>query len=245
MTQYLPSNFSIKNSSSKSSPATASVEVLQRELSLAELPKAPGQSPETWFARTSLHENQSANGTADWSEFESGLLDDHSQHEMDYTPDVFDAHKVLTWDSPIEGITGYDKVAMGIVEMAHKIPPPLNNRVFSVLILTARSTSSPQSFLVIQIPVNISKLDKALYSNGRHKNDGDSAIKKKDALMGEYVSIERCELVEDGKKVKWQMATASDAKGNLPGWAQKMAVPGTVVKDVGLFIDWVQKQRKK
>jgi len=27
-------------------------------------------------------------------------------------------------------------------------------------------------------------------------------------------------------------------------WAQKLGVPGAVVKDVGLFIDWIAKRRK-
>ena len=36
------------------------------------------------------------------------------------------------------------------------------------------------------------------------------------------------------------MATASDAKGWLPMWVQKLGVPGAVVKDVGLFIRWIR-----
>lgn len=58
-----------------------------------------------------------------------------------------------------------------------------------------------------------------------------------------YCSIEHGELIDGGAQVKWQMATASDAKGALPMWAQKMGVPGAVVKDVGLFIEWCGKRR--
>ena len=39
------------------------------------------------------------------------------------------------------------------------------------------------------------------------------------------------------------MATASDAKGNLPMWAQKMGVPGAIVNDVGLFMKWIANKR--
>lgn len=127
--------------------------------------------------------------------------------------------------------------------MAHNIPPPLNNRVFTVLVTTARSQISPLSFIVVQIPVDISRIGTALYSNGRHKTDGDTSQKRKDVQIGEYVSIERCELIESNSRIKWQMATASDAKGVLPISIQKMAVPGSVVKDVGFFIDWTQKRR--
>lgn len=47
------------------------------------------------------------------------------------------------------------------------------------------------------------------------------------------------------KEITWIMATASDAKGWLPMWMQKLGVPGAVVKDVGLVIKWLQERREK
>ncbi len=44
--------------------------------------------------------------------------------------------------------------------------------------------------------------------------------------------------------IEWTMATASDAKGWLPMWVQKLGIPGAIVKDVGLVITWVTKQRR-
>jgi len=127
--------------------------------------------------------------------------------------------------------------------MAHHIPPPLDNRAFPVLVVTARSAGPDHpSFLVVQIPVDITKLDKALYSTHKNKQAGDNSEKKKPVTLGQYVSIERCAMVENFD-VKWQMATASDAKGNLPMWAQKMGIPSAIIKDVGLFIDWNAKRR--
>lgn len=128
--------------------------------------------------------------------------------------------------------------------MAHHIPPPLNNRVFPVLVVTALYTATSPSFIVVQIPVDIAKVPHALYSNGRHKKNGDTDKKKKDVTLGAYVSIERVELLADGPEIRWQMATASDAKGNVPMWAQKMGVPGAIVKDVGLFMDWTMQKRQ-
>jgi len=110
MTSYLPENASVKSESKKSPPAQADVKVL-----VCNIARPPGGSDnaETWFARTSLHHNKREQGTADWEEFESGLLDDHSQHEKDYTPDVYDAHEVLTWsNSIVDSIEGWDKVNM-------------------------------------------------------------------------------------------------------------------------------------
>lgn len=57
---------------------------------------------EKWFARSSEHQDSKAKGTADFEEFDFGLRVDHSIHEKDYTPDVYDANKILDWDSEIQ-----------------------------------------------------------------------------------------------------------------------------------------------
>jgi len=43
--------------------------------------------------------------------------------------------------------------------------------------------------------------------------------------------------------VEWIMATASDAKGNLPMAVQKLGVPGAIVNDVGFFMKWIAEKR--
>lgn len=261
MTAYLPLKFNVKSANKSAPPSAASVELLQHDVQGAEIPThAPttpaGRTAEAWFARTSIHENAAQDGTASWEEFDEGLRKDHSQHEMEYTPDVQDAHPVLSWDEQLAGgdlqrtesnvagetseignarrVGEWEDVGMALMEMVHHIPPPLNDRVFPVLVITAKHTSN-QKFLVIQIPVDTTGMPRAKYSVGSQSG--------KYYTTGMYVSIERGELSEGGQKVKWQMATASDAKGVLPMWAQKMGVPGAVVKDVGLFIGWTAKRR--
>ena len=59
-----------------------------------------------------------------------------------------------------------------------------------------------------------------------------------------YTSIERC-ILRDSKEINWVMATASDAKGVLPMWAQKLGVPGAVVNDVGFFMKWTAGNRAR
>ena len=59
-----------------------------------------------------------------------------------------------------------------------------------------------------------------------------------------YTSIERC-VLRDSKEIDWVMATASDAKGVLPMWAQKLGVPGAVVNDVGFFMKWTADNRAR
>ena len=45
------------------------------------------------------------------------------------------------------------------------------------------------------------------------------------------------------QNIDWFMATASDAKGWLPMFLQKLGVSSAIVKDVGLFVEYVKKRR--
>lgn len=61
------------------------------------------------------------------------------------------------------------------------------------------------------------------------------------------MSLERARRGDGGEKGKWiwEMKTASDASGNLPMWMQKMGVPGAIVKDVPLALEFAVKSRGK
>lgn len=56
--------------------------------------------------------------------------------------------------------------------------------------------------------------------------------------MGIYSAVETAYIDADGQ-IDWTMATASNAKGNLPMFAQKMGIPGAIAKDVGYFLNWI------
>lgn len=252
---YLPLKFKPKSTKS-SRPATAKVELLEH----IRLQKS---NEETWFARRSKHVNKAEPGTATFAEIDAGLRQEHSLHEMQYTPDVFDAYEVLSWDSempqPAPSATNgfasssnttstcsqpiFTEISMRIYEMCHSLPAPLQPRVFSVLVASAKT--GPDSFVVVQVPINIKSVPAAFYSNGRNAKEGTSPEKRKEPVIGIYTSIERCKVLPTTGEVEWVMATASDARGALPMWMQKMGTPGAVVKDVGLFIQWVQSIREK
>lgn len=242
-----------KNGDRTSSPASAKVAVLSRDIKAGELPpevRGSGHG-EAWFARRSRHANKRENGTANIQEFDHGLRADHSQHEMEYTPDVIDAHKILDWDEliatkvgrEIEG--GYGDVTMAVYEMCHHLPFPVANRTFPVLILTAKTSATDG--IVVQIPIDTQDFpdSRVLYTNGRNRRDAstDNPEKRKKMIPAVYVSIERIKLDEAKDEVEWVMATASDAKGWLPMFLQKMGIPGAVVKDVGLFVKWNDARR--
>ena len=50
------------------------------------------------------------------------------------------------------------------------------------------------------------------------------------------------------RKIEWTLATTSDPGGLVPQWVQRSwslgGVPKAVVKDVGLFIGWVARNRR-
>ncbi len=124
----LPSTFQ-KGNLRPSPPSTAPVRHLRRDISSAELgqiswstPRIPRQptedslkAGEAWFVRKSRHANQSQEGTADFGELDYAVRRDHSEHEREATPDIFDSYKVLEWDFANEdGLTvgDYSQIKM-------------------------------------------------------------------------------------------------------------------------------------
>ena len=113
-----------------SPPSIAKVRLLKRTITGDELSQIPWKTSiihrtppqgikkasEAWVARGSTHTNQSLTGTASWSELDSALRTEHSYHERLYTPDVFDAYKVLEWElgpDPADMTIGkYSEIAM-------------------------------------------------------------------------------------------------------------------------------------
>lgn len=73
----------------------------------------------TRFARKSTHTNKSELGTATWDEFDARIRVRHSEHEVEYTPDVFDCFKVLDWDQETDEFGG-DIGEYGDVRMSGK-----------------------------------------------------------------------------------------------------------------------------
>lgn len=152
-----------------------------------------------------------------------------------------------------------------VTEMYHALPRPFNDRIFTVLVLTARQIGKEQ-FFIIQIPV---KPGLSLATNkshfitrggiSRYRNDNDAADEEQKKRRGNrlvhgmYCSVERVTEIEhvpyyriqpgDSKPVRWCMATASHAKGLIPLFIQKRKVPGKIAHDVPYFLDWVAENR--
>ena len=122
-----------------------------------------------------------------------------------------------------------------VVEMQHRLPPPLKPRVFTVILLSAIATDF-KSFLVISAPLTpLRQVTASKYANGAVANT---------VVHAAYSSVEHVYKNEDGT-ITWDMATVSDAKGALPMTVQKLGIAGAIVKDVGLFLKWVAGNRSK
>lgn len=226
--------------------------------------------PETWACRRSVHHdsNVAGDGSASWDEFVTCFKDKHVECEEAFTPSIVETRVLRDYD--VAGLQvddehgeRYGSFTMKVVEARHKIgvKPLLKDRVFTVLQVTcvllspeagSAAAANCEEILVISIPVSDAEsLTTASESPVRGKsNNKEEDPFRKDAVKGSYVSVERIRKLptteNDGQpQIEWIMATASDARGSLPGWVQTKAVPGQIAKDVTLFLKWVAKERER
>lgn len=188
--------------------------------------------PETWFLRRSVHVDAPEKGTATWDEFKSAFKDKHAETELAFTASILNTGLYRSWDvSGVEieheGETWVDWT-LRYEHSVHKLPAPLKKRDFPVLQATA-AAKGQRRFLTIQIAVRGIDKDVDALPGG--------------TIHGVYTSVERVTADESGA-IEWLMGTVSDARGVLPGWLQKLSVPGAVAKDVGMFLEWLPSQRK-
>ncbi|KAL7925093.1 hypothetical protein ACQKWADRAFT_285025 [Trichoderma austrokoningii] len=190
--------------------------------------------PETWSLRRSVHEEAKKAGTADWEEWVRCFKDGHADAEMKFTPTVMSHALKRQWDcagievTPANGDT-YENLTLKLEESVHKMPAPLNNRVFPVLQVTA-AVRGRREFIVVQVAA-------VPESVGADESRADGA------LRGAYTAVERFRELDGQGNIEWVMGTVSDAKGVLPAWIQRMAVPGQIAKDVDMFLEWIAGER--
>lgn len=238
-----PTTWKRKGQPKKFASSEGPVETYERTVSGKELDKVAGMNQfredgksETWYCRRSCHRNAAEKGTADWEEFKFAFKDNHPATEDAFTPTVIGAREALVWDcNGIEIDLKEEKwidLTLTAVEMKHKIDPkPLKNRTFPIIQITA-ALDNVQEFIVVSIP--LTDFDKSPHSE---------FAKDKSLVVAAYTSIERIRVLPSNGEIEWLMATASNAKGNLPIWMQNMAVPGLLPKDVEMFMGWIPGRR--
>ncbi|KAG5972120.1 hypothetical protein E4U56_006345 [Claviceps arundinis] len=187
---------------------------------------------ETWSLRRSVHEDAEIPGTAGWKEWYRCFKEDHALAEKDFTPSVLSYRRMKSWKCKdlkiVQGDHTWTNITLRWEESVHKLPFPLQKRVFPVLQITASDENHVDAaeFVVIQIAV------RDIDAPGRNR-----------AVLGAYTSVERLRRTANG--VEWIMGTVSDAGGIIPLALQKLAIPGQIAKDVDMFLTWIAEERKK
>ncbi|KAF2733723.1 hypothetical protein EJ04DRAFT_266794 [Polyplosphaeria fusca] len=225
---------------------------------------------DAWFARKSVHADEHPHIfqefdyvlRTDHSVHEAEYTPEvfHHQHIMSWRAEVAKVEETLK-------AAGWEKVEIDLVEMYHKLPAPLKRRRFVELVVSGVYTQADKTddgdvlsqFVLVQFPIDLSTFPPSfigpiscLDANNRIHGDriAQGAAAKKDeaatyeCVTGVYASVEKVALVRgEGRPSEniWTMSTTSDAKGALPMWLQKRAIPGAIAKDV----DFVEKYMKK
>lgn len=147
-----------------------------------------------------------------------------------------------------------------VMSITHTFNPSflISPRTFLVLIITASlppaspasSTKQTSGFLNLQLPLSHNDLQKL----------GPSISKRGKGIFARYASVEKVTFLPPActeensessstqRRIEWRAATTSDAGGWIPKCVQRSwylgGVPKAVVHDVGLFMAWVDRQRK-
>lgn len=116
-------------------------------------------------------------------------------------------------------------------------------RTFISLIISANLPDAT-GFVTVQIPLTFKQAD-SVPNNLREKITSSTP---QNTIFAGYASVEQIiSLSTDA--LEWTMATTSDAGGLIPQWIQRNwtmgGVPRAVVADVGLFIGWTKRNRRK
>jgi hypothetical protein len=235
ITKILPRVFATETKARASPPAKASVQlsahkVLQEEVPFETRPPGATGVAETWAARASEHSNAAEPGTASWEEFERGVGEEEwlGRGEVDGGGE----HVVLDWGKELgpEALLGegWEDVRAEVRKEVLRMPAMVDDRVFVVLVVSAKREGE---FVVVKVPVDGAGLL------------GTKFYGAAGTTVGQRVSVDHGELVEDGVKYVWRKAISMDAGGMLPSWAQKIGGSGGLAKEVGAFVDWAQRGR--
>lgn len=100
ITTTIPQTFKPSHKLRSSAPSSTKVQLLTSSSS-------GGSGVEDyWVCRKSVHTDSARRGSASWAEFESGLRENHSDNEMDYTPSVASVEHLLKWPV-VEDLSGW------------------------------------------------------------------------------------------------------------------------------------------
>ncbi|OJJ66665.1 hypothetical protein ASPBRDRAFT_362153 [Aspergillus brasiliensis CBS 101740] len=239
----IPTTFRRDRKPRRAPPSTANVHLYTRNDN--------EKGGDYWVCRQSTHQDAAVTGSASWEEFRSGLRENHSEKEMDYTPSVTSVVKLMEWPSEVDlleggdGGGGWGRVDVHVNLITHTFHPTvlIAPRSFLVLVISAdraaaAAAGEKQGFVTVQIPLAVESSPDAI-------REKIMAAVPRNTVFASYASVEEVVATADG--LQWTMATTSDAGGAIPRWIQRSwtmgGVPKAVVADVGLFLGWTARRR--
>lgn len=154
----------------------------------------------------------------------SDLQESHTEYEKGYIVELVDFNL-----SPFDlenSPTDYECFTY-LAELNYNLGWPLKKRKFANLVLIAKAKDGQRGY-VISLAI-----DPSLVPN---------LTPGPDYVNAQYTSVEEVMFDEDLGALDWTMATASDAKGNIPHWLANANINKVVAKDVPHFLNWVSKK---
>jgi hypothetical protein len=187
---------------------------------------------EHWFTRRSIHNCISSKlepGTASWEQFLFGLLHNHSKNEQEFTPNLFDAYKVIDWNGQVRKLdeegslsrAGWYDVSVSINEMCHGLPGALKPRCFDVLVVGGRvmpeqsaegsasrastdgvkrwEQGEKQKFVVVTVPIKLGAGVKPAFYANGRNLKEGKGQQASEVVQGLYAAVEVCTLRAKGE----------------------------------------------
>ncbi|KAK4689424.1 hypothetical protein P7C73_g651, partial [Tremellales sp. Uapishka_1] len=157
-----------------------------------------------------------------YERFRRGLLEYHSENEREYIESCRET----------ECLQIFQKNIAEVWRLTYVTPAPTNPRTFVILLLSREIRTEPageRAFMNISLPFE--------HPSCPPKQGGE-----KSRVRARYVSVEEVRESHAGGRVEWNMATSSDAGGNIPRFITNTSLPSKIAEDVPSFIEWMVKR---
>lgn len=158
------------------------------------------------------------------AEYSIGSVSDlgkcHTEYEKHYIEELID-FKLTPF--VLENPPAEFECFLYLAELHYQLQWPLKKRRFTNLVHVAKSRDGTTGYVVSVA------IDPSLIPNSGPEPD---------YVLGQYTSVEELKFDAEKDTLVWFMATASDAKGNVPLWLAKRSINGVVAKDVPHFLNW-------
>lgn len=149
----------------------------------------------------------------------SDLSQSHTEYEVGYIHELVDCKLTPYKFKDTAEDDDYDSITY-LAEVDYQLQFPLKKRKFCNLVHIAKCKDANSAY-VISLAVDPSVIGCKVESS---------------FVQGSYTSVELVAWDPQTESLLWEMATCSNAGGNLPQWLAKLKLNGIIAKDVSSFL---------